>query len=94
MSPKMSPEIRRTVMHAFEHTWDRVYGAFRRRYKGPAAELAAEEVYRRLATSLQANSSGFVRVGDILEKIVTDMLAPRPTKAGSTTKAATMRQSA
>lgn len=81
-------------MHAFEHTWDRVYKAFRRRYAAPAAELAAEEAYRRLSHSLQTDARAFVRVGDILEEIVTDMLAPRPDAAGDCSHNATMRRSA
>ncbi|MCH2137184.1 MAG: hypothetical protein MK101_11495 [Phycisphaerales bacterium] len=90
----MTPEIRRTIMHAFEHTWDRVYGAFRRRYKAPAAELAAEEAYRRLSIELQANSSGFVHVGRVLEDIVSDMLSPQVDSAADQPPTATMRQSA
>lgn len=86
-------------MHAFEQTWDRVYAAFRRHYRGPAAELAAEEVYRRLTTRLQTNglqtsACALVRVGDLLEDIVTDMLSPKPTAADGTTPNATMRKSA
>ena len=92
-------EMEKTVIHAFEQTWDRVYAAFRRRYHGPAAEVAAEEAYRRLAIKLQSNelqasARALVRVGDLLEDIVTDMLSPKPSPAKGTTPYATMRNSA
>jgi hypothetical protein len=92
-------EMERTLMHAFEQTWDRVYTAFRRQYRGPAAELAAEEAYRRLAiklksNSIQTNAPAVVRVGDLLEDIVTDMLTPTSTSDDGTTNTATMSQRA
>jgi hypothetical protein len=64
-------------MHAFEKTWDRVYARFRRHLPAPAAELAAEEVYHRLSTTLPQRGQGTIRVGDLLEAIVADMLKPR-----------------
>ena len=67
----------RLVMHAFEKTWDRVYARFRRHLPASAAEFAAEEVYHRLATSLPERGQGTLRVGDLLEAIVADMLKPR-----------------
>ena len=92
-------EMEKTVIHAFEQTWDRVYAAFRRRYHGPAAEVAAEEAYRRLAIKLQSNelqasARALVRVGDLLEDIVTDMLSPEPSTAKGTIPHVTMRKSA
>jgi hypothetical protein len=92
-------DMEQTLMHAFERTWDRVYATFRKQYHGPAAELAAEEAYRRLATTLQTNeyqasARALVHVGDLLEDIVTDMLSPEPSMAKGTIPHATMRKSA
>ena len=72
-------EKRRIVMHTFEETWDRIYARFRRRMPAPAAEFAAEEVYRRLASRLDESTRDRTTVTVLLDRIVRDMLPPLPT---------------
>ena len=72
-------EKRRIVMHTFEETWDRIYARFRRRMPAPAAELAAEEVYRQLASRLDESTRDGTTVTALLDRIVLDMLPPLPT---------------
>ena len=70
-------EKRIIVMHAFEQTWERVYSRFRGHMPAAAAEFAAEEVYRRLATKLTTDTRDSASVGELLDAIVRDMLPTR-----------------
>ena len=72
-------EKRRIVLHTFEETWDRIYTRFRRRMPAPAAEFAAEEVYRRLALRLDESTRDSTTVTALLDRIVRDMLPSLPT---------------
>jgi hypothetical protein len=71
-------EKRRIVMHTFEETWDQIFTRFRRRMPASAAEFAAEEVYRRLATQLNETTRDGAAVIALLDIIVKDMLPPLP----------------
>ncbi|MCH2139188.1 MAG: hypothetical protein MK074_09090 [Phycisphaerales bacterium] len=67
-------EKRRIVMLAFDQTWDRVFARFRSCMPAPAAEFAAEEVYRRLASRLTSSMTSTAAVGTLIEAIVAEML--------------------